>query len=569
MAARRDYVAIATRYAEQVVAGEITAGKWARLACQRQLDDLARAEAEKDDPTPAWGMKFDEGRARTICKFIELLPHVKGKLTGQAIRLDPWQCFILTTVFGWIRPDKTRRFRTVYISVPRKNTKSTLSAGVALFMLALTGEGGAEVYSAATKRDQARIVFNIAQQMARRTPEFRKRWGVGVGAHNIHQLRTGSKFEPLSAEGSTLDGLNVFCAVVDELHAHKTRTVFDVLDTAVGARREPLIWLITIAGSDRAGICYEQQIYVERILEGKVEDDTYFGIVYGIDEGDDWTDPAVWRKANPSFGISVSPDDLAAKCHKAQQLPSAKNSFLTRHLNVWVNADSAWMDMDAWSSCADPELVLEDFEGEPCLLALDLASKIDIAALTALFQRQVEGETHYYGFGRYYLPESAVEGAVNSQYEGWEQMGRLVATPGNIIDFAYIESDLQELARRFEIQEVNYDPFQATQFSTRMAAEGFPMVEVRSTVLNFSEPMKELEAVVMARRFHHDGCPVLTWMISNVVCHRDQKDNIYPRKERPELKIDGVISLLMTMNRALKGGPKKPSVYEKRGLLTV
>lgn len=552
-----NYATVARRYAEAVVAGEILACRWVQQACRRQLDDLARFTGKASPYRFNPKLKDKEGRtfqpADNLCAFIERLPHVKGPLAGEPISLEPWQVFILSTVFGWVKSDGKRRFRRSYIEVPRGNAKSTLSSAVGLYMLAADCEGGAEVYSLATTRDQARIVFGDAQTMARRSAGFRSRFAVNVGAHNMHVLASGSKFEALSAEGSTLDGLNIHFGCVDELHAHKTRTVYDVVETGTGKRDNSLLWVITTAGSNRAGICYEVRTFVTKLLDGVIQDDTQFGIIYGLDDGDAWdTEPAL-IKANPNWGISVRPEVLGPLQAKAMQLPSAINNFKTKHLNEWVNADTAWMDMRAWDACGDAALDLEAFEGQPCWIGLDLASKTDIAALMLVFQHP-EMSDAYAVFGKYYLPEDTVQAAGNSQYPGWMRTGRLTVTPGNVIDFGWIEADLTEMASRFGIQAVAFDPFQATQLSTRMLAEGLPMIEVRPTVLNFSEPMKTLEALVLQKKLVHDGDPVLAWMASNVVAHLDAKDNIYPRKERPENKIDGIVALIMAISRAIKPG---------------
>ncbi len=554
---RGQYAAVAQRYAEQVVAGEILASRWVQRACQRQLNDLARFKSKGSPYRFNPKLTDRDGRgfhpADNLCAFIERLPHVKGPLAGEPIRLEPWQAFILTTVFGWVRHDGKRRFRRSYIEVPRGNAKSTLSSAVALYMLAADREGGAEVYSLATTRDQARIVFGDAQTMARRSPGFRRRFAVEVGAHNMHVLATGSKFEALSAEGSTLDGLNIHFGCVDELHAHKTRTVYDVVETGTGKRDNSLLWVITTAGSNRSGICYEVRTFVTKLLDDVFADDTQFGIIYGLDDGDDWSNESALIKANPNWGISVRPEVLLPLQAKAMQLPSAVNNFKTKHLNEWVNADTAWMDMRAWDACADATLNMDAFAGQPCWIGLDLASKTDIAALVMVFPHPLIGDG-YVVFGKYYLPEETVGVAGNSQYEGWMRTDRLTVTPGNVIDFSWIEADLLEMASRFEVQAVAFDPFQATQLSTRMLAEGLPMIEVRPTVLNFSEPMKTIEALVLQKKLTHDGDPVLTWMASNVVAHLDVKDNIYPRKERAENKIDGIVALIMALSRAIKPG---------------
>jgi phage terminase large subunit-like protein len=292
---------------------------------------------------------------------------------------------------------------------------------------------------------------------------------------------------------------------------------------------------------------------VTKLLDGVFEDDSQFGIIYGLDDGDDWTSEESLIKANPNWGISVRSEILGPLQAKAMQLPSAVNNFKTKHLNEWVNADTAWMDMRSWDACANPDLDLESFVGQPCWIGLDLASKTDIAALVMVFQHPEIADA-YAVFGKYYLPEDTVNAAGNSQYSGWMHTGRLTVTPGNVIDFSWIEADLSDLVSRFAVQAVAFDPFQATQLSTRMLSEGLPMIELRPTVLNFSEPMKTLEALVLQKKLIHDGDPVLGWMASNVVANLDAKDNIYPRKERAENKIDGIVALIMAISRAIKPG---------------
>lgn len=541
----RDYFLIANEYAKQVLSRKIPAGRYVRAACERQVADLKRYSKKNA------AFRFDKARAEKICKFVELLPHIKGPKAGERIVLEPWQVFLLTTVFGWVKPDGSRRFRRVYVEVPRGNGKSALSSAVALYMLCADGEGGAEVYSFATTRDQAKIVFGDAQHMVRMTPGIRSAFGVETGAHSIYVMRSASKFEPLSAEGSTLDGLNTHFACVDELHAHKTRVVYDVVETSIGKRAQSLLWVITTAGSNRAGICYEVRTFVTKMLDGIVEDESQFGVIYGLDEGDDWTSEAALVKANPNWDVSVRAEVLGPLQAKAMQLPSAVNNFKTKHLNEWVNADTAWMDMRAWDACQNQAIELDQFLGQPCWIGLDLASKVDIAALSLIF-RDPENQGTFIAFAKHYLPEDTVSSSSNSQYSGWMRAGRLTVTPGNVIDFGWIEADLLDLCSRFDVQSVAFDPFQATQLSTRMVAEGLPMVEVRPTVLNFSEPMKTLEALVLQRKLVHDGDPVLAWMASNVVAHLDAKDNIYPRKERAENKIDGIVALIMALSRAIK-----------------
>jgi len=543
------YVDVANQYVADVLAGHVVACKWVRLACERQQRDLARAE----QGDPAFPFRFDIEAAERICSFIELLPHTKGRWarTKERIKLEPWQIFILTTVFGWLRTEADlRRYRRAYEEVARKNGKSAKSSGIALYLFGADNEPGAEVYSAATTRDQARIVFDDARRMALREPEMCEALGIEVLQHQLIVEEEACKFLPLSAEGSTLDGLNIHGGIIDELHAHKTRDVFDVIDSATGARDQSLLWMITTAGTDRTGICYEQRTHVTKILEGVIEDETFFGIIFTLDDGDDWSDPAVWGKANPNLGVSVLVDDMEMACRKAMSMPSAVANFLTKRLNVWVNADSAWMDMRAWDRCENKELRLEDQRGEECFIGLDLASKVDIAAEALLFPPS-ERHQKWRLFGRYYLPERAVENSTNSQYDGWRRRGLLTVTDGEVTDYDEIEADILADCSMFAVGEVAYDPFQATQLSGHLVAQGVPMTEMRPTVLNFSEPMKQLEALVLTGQLEHNGDPVMTWMISNVVAHLDKKDNIYPNKERPENKIDGPVAAIMALGRAI------------------
>ena len=569
----KNYGEIATQYAEQVCSGEILACQLTIAACQRHLDDLEKQGTE-DFPyiynpiiTDNEGVEYTP--AERICFYIELLPHVKGKWAKekQKIKLEPWQIFIESVVFGWVHMETgIRRFKTAYVEVPRKNAKTTLASGNALYLLMRDGEAGAEVYSAATTADQARISWQIGKSMVEKSPKMQARFGVRTFANSIANESTSSFFQYLASDSKGLDGLNISGAIIDELHAHKNREVFDVIETGTGSREQPIIFIITTAGTNQAGICYEQRIYVRKILDKTIPDETYFGIVYTIDDGDDWTNPDIWAKANPNFGVSVFPEDVKRLADKAAAMPSATNNFLTKRMNVWCNADTAWLNMQKLFACRDNDLTIDMFKGEPCHIGIDLASKIDIAAVMVLFARIIDGQVHYYAFGRYYLPEETIYNSSNDQYQGWANNNNLDVTSGNIIDFSHIENELRSLSGQFEITEIPFDPFQATQLSTRMMSEGFPMIQFGATVKNFSEPMKFLEAIIQDGRFHYGDDPILEWSFSNVVCHTDKKDNIFPNKERPENKIDPVVALIMALGRNITGEIAGQSVYETRGL---
>lgn len=465
--------------------------------------------------------------------------------------MERWQKFIYTTVFGWKRADGTRRFRTAYNEIPRKNAKSTMSAPIGNYMLAVDGEPGAEIYSAATTREQARIVFELAQRMAEREPDFLARYGVSVHAHAIAVQDSASTFRPLSAEADTLDGLNVHCAIVDELHAHPTRKVWDVLETGMGARTQPLLWGITTAGVNLTGICYEQRSYACKLLDRVAKDESYFAIIYTIDEGDDPMDPVIWQKANPNYGVSVMPDDIARLALKAQQVPSALWNFLTKRLNVWCQSDNPWMPMQAWHQCADETLKIEDFVRDPCWIALDLATKTDIASMAIVFRRGKD----FYHFSKHYLPEETVEQSPNAQYVGWEEQGKLITTEGAVTDFETIEDDVVRLMQNYRVQKIGGDPNQFAYFGQRLQ-KLYPdrIFEIPQHVNRLSPPMKELEALVLQKQWHHNADPVTTWMMSNVRAHRPvRRDEIFPTKERPENKIDGAVAAIMALSMAMAG----------------
>jgi phage terminase large subunit-like protein len=555
------HVEIATGYARAVVSGEILVSKWTRLACERQLEDLDREASDE------WPWVFDQDRASRPCEFIELLPHVKGKWAKEKrlIELEPWQCFIVSTVFGWVhRETKLRRFRESYVEVPRKNAKSTLSSGLALYMLAADGEHGAEVYSAATTRDQARIVFDDAKSMAQRTPDLRTWLGVAILQHTITAAYTSSKFAPLAAEGSTLDGLNVHFAVIDELHAHKTRSVYDVIDTARGAREQSLLWNITTSGTDRSGICYERRTHVTKVLEKVANDPSIFGVIYTIDDGDDPFHPDSWAKANPNYGKSVLRDDMEASARKAETMPSALNNFLTKRLNVWVSGESPWMDMRAWERCGDNSLQqLSEFAGKglKAWIGLDLAQKKDFAALCIVWesewlQKRPDGSyepvSGWNVCTRLYLNELAIQESGNAHLSGWARQGHVQVTDGDITDFDVVADDLRQLCRDFDVQEIAFDPALSMYFAGKLIDEGLPLVEITQRAMFFTPPLLQVENLVLERKLKHDANPVMTWMVSNLVVKISKFNELrQPTKERPENKIDGPMAMLMALGRAL------------------
>lgn len=532
------------QYAVDVVTGKVVAGKYAILACQRFLDDLDNQN-----------FIFDEKKAQRVLEFYpDHIRHVKGDLAGKPYELSDWEGFILINLFGFVDKNGLRRFRTAYIEVARKNSKSTFCSGIALYLTAFDGEGGAEVYSAATTRDQARIVFGDARTMIQKSAPLKKVFG--FHKLNIHHMKSASKFEPLSSDAGTLDGLNIHGAILDEIHAHKTREVWDVIETATGARLQPLLVAITTAGFNKQGIGYEQREYVTKVLNGVADDDTYFGIIFTLDEKDDPFDEQNWVKANPNLGRSKQIDDMRRLAKKALEMPAARNNFLTKHLNIWVNAETAWLDMAKWDKLPINTSELSKF---PCFIGMDLANKLDIAALVAVFQ---DGKKIHYKC-KFYLPENQIYNKsrnIGNLYQTWADQGYLILTDGDIIDHEVIEVDLREWLNEFDVKAIGFDPWGSTQLSIRLSAEGAPMVEIPQTVKNLSEAMKEVEAKVISGDLVRDHNPVMDWMASNIVVKLDKNENYFPNKEHPDNKIDGMVALFMGMNRILAGEEVKPEI---------
>ena len=567
------HLAKARDYCLKVLAGEIPACLYVRQACARQMKDLARAAAND----PAFPYYFDEAAAGRACRFLEQLPHVKGPRRGELLCLELWQCFVVTTIFGWKRRENgRRRFRRAYLELPRGNGKSILLSGIGLLGLAADGEGGADIFSAATTTEQANITRGDADAMLTTRPALAKKLGLKRTAHAIFQPATNSTFKALSREAKNQEGKNVHFGLVDELHAHGTRETWDVVIMGAAKRTQSLVWAITTAGVDQAGICYEVRSTVVKMLDG-ASNEQLFGIIYTVDETDDWRAEASWVKANPNWHASIDQDVFRMDATEAMQTASKENNFKTKHLNIWCNADVAWMQMSTWDARRVRELEEADFDQEPCVLGLDLATKTDLAARAKLFFRDwpvgvdenagdPKYQRHFYLFMKFWLPEGAIEASRNSQYAGWAKEGWIQTTPGNVMDFEAVKDTLRVDRTRHQVRECAFDKWQAQQLANEMGGEGMVMVEVAPNVLNFSAPMKELEALVLQDRLHHDGNPVMRWMISNVVCHRDAKDNIYPRKEKPENKIDGPVAAIMALARAMVA-PRIASPYEERGIL--
>ncbi|MGU2125545.1 terminase large subunit [Pseudomonas aeruginosa] len=541
---------IARQYASDVVGGAIVACRYVKLACQRFLNDLDR---QGDDD---WPYVFDEAKADRAVKFMQLMPHTKGKWSASKSKLvfEPWQVFIEANIFGWVKKDTgKRRFREAYEEIPRKNGKSARLAARGIYLFAADGESGAEVYSGATTEKQAFEVFRPAWMMAHKLENLRNRFSIELSGNQknpgpMFVMEDMSKFETVI--GNPGDGASPHAALVDEYHEHDTDALVDTMQTGMGAREQPLLSIITTAGSNLGGPCYEKRRDVIRILEGQTIDETIFGIIYTIDGDDPWDDPASLIKANPNYGVSVFPDFLLAQLQQAKRSASKQNAFRTKHLNQWVGARTVWMNMLAWQR-QKRDFTIADMAGCRCWMALDLASKKDVAALVMLFEKAGQ----FYCTPRFYAPEAAAE--ENEKYQNFALEGHLVLTPGSMTDYAFIEADILDLAKQIDLQDSAFDDWQANYLITRLSNTSIPVVDFNQTVKNMSDPMKEVEARVIARTLWHDGNPVMTWMMGNVAAKIDAKENIYPRKENdndPNCKIDGPVALIMAMGRALVAG---------------
>lgn len=570
----RDYIALAAQYQADVLAGVVPACKWVKLACERNRRDLDRQE------TPDFPYRFDPVKARKICQFAELLPHIKGPkafTVGQddqerplwnPLVLEPWQCWILTTLFGWVRPDGLRRFRVGLVLVPRKNGKSTLGAIVALYMFAVEGGSGAEVYSAATTRDQAKIVAEAAWEMAQRSPQFREAFGVRMGSRTTRRLTiptSAAKFEPLSADAQSLDGLNTLCAIIDELHAHRTRHVYDVIDTSTGAQPQPLLLAITTAGVEIGGICHEKMGYLEKILDQVVDDETFFGINYTIDVGDEISDPVVQRKANPNYGVSLQTDDLERKINEAKQVQAALNNVLTKHFNIWIREATSWMSATTWQSCRRP-LKLDELKRFPCWIGVDLGEVRDFSACVLLFKT---GPDEYAAIPYLYVPEEGIHRSPVAQLTGWVRSGFLIQTEGSEADYQRIEDDLVRWFQTLQVQEIDFDRRSARLMMQKVRQRLEPVlghdaverrvVDVEQTAKTFDPAMTVIESLVEGKRLAHDGNEAMAWMMSNVRVQRstftDQKYPVKADGKDSASKIDGPVALMTAMSQAMQHKP--------------
>lgn len=510
----------------------------------------------------------EEHATRAERFFSELLVFVEGEKAGKPLKLEEWQRKIVRDLFGWVRPDGGRRYRLAYIEVPRKNGKSTFAAGIALYLLLADKEQRPQVYSCAGDRDQARIVFNAARAMVERGSEPLKA-KAELRQYQIRSRANGGWYEACSADDYRGHGLNPHGIIFDELHVQPNRLLWDAMLSGRGARKQPLVLAITTAGHDRSSICWEMHQRAAAAIANPDSDPTFYGCIYGAADKDDWTSEEVWRKANPNLGVSVSLEFLREECTAARNNPAHENVFRNLYLNQWTEQAVRWLPMEHWDECQE-DISLEDFAGEPCWMGLDLASTRDINALSMLFRR--DGE--YFVFVRYWMPAECkdIRGKQDrAQAKRWAEQGLIQQTDGDVTDYGVICADICDLAERFDLQILGYDPWgPARALAQQLTASGFPadkLREFRQNIGSFAAPSKEFERLVTGHKIHHDGDPVLRWMVGNVAAERDRNDNIRPSKSRSADKIDGVVASIMALGLALAEEQAGASVYESGGSL--
>lgn len=515
---------------------------------------------------------YDQDSADFAVNFIEALTHTKGRWAGKPFELIDWQEQIIRDLFGVLKPDGHRQFNTAYVEIPKKQGKSELAAAIALLLTCGDGEERAEVYGCAADRQQAMIVFDVAADMVRMCPALNKRVKILTSQKRIIYQPTNSFYQVLSAEAYSKHGFNIHGVVFDELHTQPNRKLFDVMTKGSGdARTQPLYFLITTAGTDTQSICYETHQKAEDIIEGRKTDPTFYPVIYGAEKEDDWTDPKVWKKANPSLGITVQMEKVQAAFESARQNPAEENAFRQLRLNQWVKQTVRWMPMEVWDACAFP-FDPKELEGRVCYGGLDLSSTSDITAFVLVFPPEDEDDK-YYILPYFWLPEDNLELRVardHVNYDLWEKEGHLLTTEGNVVHYGFIEQFIDELGNRYNIREIAFDRWGAIQMVQNLEGMGFTVVPFGQGFKDMSPPTKELMKITLEKKFAHAGHPVLRWMMDNIFIRTDPAGNIKPDKEKSTEKIDGVVATVMALDRSLRHGLNQvESVYDERGLFLI
>jgi phage terminase large subunit-like protein len=509
--------------------------------------------------------------ANLAVNFVKLLTHTKGEWAGEPFRLRAWQERILRRLFGTLLPDGRRQYRTCYVEIPRKNGKTELAAAIGLYMLLGDGEHGAEIYSAAVDRDQASLVFKAAEQMVRNDPELLARLEIIPSQRRMVDHTTASFYRAIAADAPSAHGYNASAVIYDELHAAPNRELWDVLTTSTGARRQPLIFVITTAGYDRQSICWELHAYAEKIRDGVLIDPTFLPVLYGAAQDADWLDEKVWRSTNPALGDFRSLDEMRTAAAQAREIPARQNTFRRLYLCQWTESETRWLDPEAWALCGLEPVDLEALRGRRCIVGLDLSSTSDLTACIALFTDSDGGCTVV---PKFWLPADKIQERARRDrvpYDAWARDGLLTLTPGNVVDYDRVFADISALPAQLgcDIAEIAFDPWNATGLMTRFQESGLTCVAVPQGFKSLTSPTKEVERLVRARQLRHGNHPVLRWCAANVVTEEDAAGNLKPSKKKSTERIDGIVALITALSRALLTIDEGPSIYESRGLATL
>lgn len=533
-------------------------------------DDIKKLKKYKPTKFKLKSSVYDKSAADYAVAFIENLCHTKGTWAGKPFELIDWQEQIIRDLFGTLKPNGYRQFNTAYIEIPKKQGKSELAAAVALLLTCGDGEERAEVYGCAADRQQAAIVFDVAADMVRMCPALSKRVKILASQKRLIYTPTNSFYQVLSAEAYSKHGFNIHGVVFDELHTQPNRKLFDVMTKGSGdARMQPLYFLITTAGTDTHSICYETHQKAKDIIEGRKIDPTFYPVIYGADESDDWTNPKVWKKANPSLDITVGIDKVKAACESAKQNPGEENAFRQLRLNQWVKQAVRWMPMEKWDKCAFA-VDEDELEGRVCYGGLDLSSTTDITAFVLVFP-PLDEEDKYIILPYFWIPEDNLTLRVNRDhvpYDVWERQGYLQTTEGNVVHYSFIEKFIDRLGERFNIREIAFDRWGAVQMVQNLESMGFTVVPFGQGFKDMSPPTKELMKLVLEQKIAHGGHLVLRWNMDNIYIRTDPAGNIKADKEKSTEKIDGAVATIMALDRAIRcGNDRGASVYDERGLL--
>jgi len=557
-------------YIDDVLNGRITVCKWVRLAVQRHIDDLVKSS------NPDYPFYFDPSSPMRKIRFSQELRHIEGPLANNhlKIKLEPWQQFIDWCIFGWKRKDTGgRRFTKAYVEVARKNGKTTMAATTAWYCSMMDGEEGPQVYCVATKLDQAKIAWDAIKAQVDYQPLLRTKTKAYKQGLTITIPETHGVIKPIGRDSKTQDGLNPSFVLVDEYHAHPTAEMLNVMQNGMGARSQPLMYIITTAGFDKNSPCYqEERTLVTGLLEKSLDPcpENVFGIIFTLDEGDDWTDESVWIKANPNLGISVNIDFLRNQVTQALALPRKQNDVMTKNFNIWTQATTRWISAESWDEC---NFEFPDLIGRECYGGLDLSTTTDISAFVLCFP-PVDLEKKYTFLYRFFIPGDNIlerERVDKVPYSLWASQGFVTITPGNVIDYDFIESQVMEDAKDYVVKEIAYDPYNSTEIVNHLSDEGMNMLPFRQGFMSMSAPTKDFEKRVLGKELNHGNNPVIKWMVSCTELKTDGTDNIKPDKPdrtRTGKRIDGVVASIMALDRAVQNQGKS-SVYEDRGVRAI